>query len=426
MSDAPQSQDQSPVPVVRPARQVDPAASLKNRIAEMMSNPDNFKDDGQTPPVDDAPPVDDTPSLTVPTILPDRGTQDASTATSVPSPVAPTVPQGVGDEPKDFKTLRAALDQRDAKIKELESEVSKIRPNAEKVTRLEQELQAAQQDVNETKAWREKHNLLRSDEFQNTIAIPRQNIFETIKRELEADEIDANIWFQAQQATSRKDLEQIVNNNIESELLKGQFYQLFFQDLELRQKEAKALEAPAQYMQRIRDEEIANRNQQTELARQSFVTTWEAALHDATQMTMRLGENKLIETTILDDNPEHNERVVKPILEAAHQGARAALEERLAAGLPVNRQIAANVVYLWRQAVAAQAANQDRLRWYTTAQQLQARVNELESKLGTRTAIDNPVPGSRGPGRPTKVRGSTLQERIANFAQQMGAQGSEE
>lgn len=424
MSD--QAQDQAPEPKIEVKRSHDPAASLRNRIAAMMAEPDA----GDAPQPSDAQQSGFTndgdgnvPALTIPVV---------TAGTTPPVPPASTAPAGststasAGQPPapqdsKDFRVLKEALDRRDAKISELEQELNAIKPNAEKVTQLEQELEQAQVEVRETRQWREKHDLLRSDEFQNTIAVPRQTIFNTIKAELEADGIDPAIWGQAQLATSRKDLEAIVNNNIESELLKGQFYTLFFQDLELRQKEARALEAPARYMQQVRDEEVAARNQRVELQRSSFNTTWEAALNDATQMAMKLGENKLVETMFIDGNTEHNEKVVKPILEAAHQGARAALEERLAAGLPVDRGIAANIVYLWRQAIAAQAANQDRLRWYHESRRLTAEVEQLRQQLGKRAVIDNPMPSSRGPGRPPKASGATITDRISSLAQEMGA-----
>lgn len=338
------------------------------------------------------------------------------------SPPAPTPPAAKPvEEPKDFKTLRTALDQRDVKVSELEAELAKIKPSAEKVTQLEADLAAREQEVTETRQFREKVGLLNSNEFHQRIAGPRQHIAQTIKAELNTDEIDESVWELAQTATSRKQLEDIVDEHIESNILKQQFYTLFFQDVELRKQEEAALAAPAKYLQQTRDAETAQRNQTKEMTSRNFETTWSQSLQDATEMAVKLGENKLIETVELANNPEHNEKVVKPILEAAHTGARAMLQERIELGLPVTREDAARTIYLWRQAIAAQAANMDRMRWFRQAQAHEKTIADLTAKLEQKSARNNPTPGGRpttGEVNAAPRRGKDLKETIGNFAEQ--------
>lgn len=373
--------------------------SLKDKIANFVQD---SKDDSIPPTASHQ----RNPVATDPTARSDDGT---------PPPAAPRT----NDEPKDFKTLKAALDQKDAKVAELEAELNKVRPNAERVATLEAELEAKKKDYEEIQEFRAKTGLINSNEFNTRIVQPRQNIAAAIKKELVADGIDENVWEAAQRATSRKELEDIVNENVESSLLKTQFYQLFFQDLELRKAEEAALAAPARYLQTVRDQEIAQRNQTKEMTTRNFQTTWSQALTDATEMATKLGENKLIETIELPGNDEHNTKVVKPILEAAHAGAQAMLQERIELGLPVTREDAARTIYLWRQAIAAQAANMDRMRWFRHAQTLEKQVTELTAKLEAKVARNNPTPGGRPAGTIETgfKRGSDLKSTISNFAE---------
>lgn len=355
-----------------------------------------------------------------PSSLPDISRNAPSDPGSNPNnPPVLAPPPKAGEEPKDFKTLKSALDQRDLKVTELEAELAKLRPSATRVSELEADIAAKQKDFEEARDFRQKTGLLNSDEFHKNIVAPRQHIANTIKAEFKADGIDESVWELAQQATSRKQIEDIANEHIESNILKNQFFHLFFQDVELRKQEEAALAAPAKYLQQTRDAEIAHRNQTREMTERNFTTTWSQALADATDMATKLGENKLIETVELPGNPDHNERVVKPILEAAHAGAEAMLKERIANGLPVTRDDASRAVYLWRQAIAAQAANMDRMRWFRQSQAHEKTIAELTAKLETKTARNNPTPGSRpasGEVSTTPPRGKNLAESISNFA----------
>lgn len=390
----------------KPASSADKTASLKSKISNMME--DSRADDSvsRTPVADDS-------------LDPFKPPAIEETAQS-PSASAQITPGLLNEPPKDFKTLKAALDARDVNIAALTAELDKARPSAARVTELEAQIESSRLEVEETKQWRSRFNLLRSDEFQNTIVLPRQQLAMTIKAELASDGVDETLWEQAMASTSRKELETLVNDNIDSDLLRTQFYNLFFQDLELRKREGAALEAPAKYMETVQAEETSARNQRQAQTLTGFQATWQDALSDATIMMDKLGDNKLIETVMIQGNTEHNEKVVKPILDAAHQGAEAALKERIALGLPVNRQIAAQTVYLWRQAVAAQAANQDRMRWFREAQGLQKQVTDLTAKLERKSAVNNPTPGARAPGASSGgsgkfQRGKDLAATIANF-----------
>ncbi len=397
----------------------------------------------------DAPKADaakvDPPAATEGKTLKDRIANFASATKDDPNAAPPATPQHRGqaaddepkpdaaaaaaavkpgaDEPKDFKTLKAALDQRDAKVLELQTELDKVKPSAARVLELEAELTAKNKDIAEINDFKSKTGLLNSHEFYNNIAKPRQDIAAHIKKELKTDGIAEDTWEKAQQATSRKALEDIVNANIESALLKTQFYDLFFKDLELRKKEEAALLAPSKYLQDTRAAELAQKNQNKEMSTRNFQTIWTSALADATEMATKLGENKLIETVELPGNAEHNEKVVKPILDAAHAGAEAMLKERMELGLPVTREDAARTIYLWRQAIAAQAANMDRMRWFRQSQDLQKQVDELTAKLTAKNERNNPTPGATSAGSVasgnggTFQRGKSLADTISNFAQ---------
>ena len=139
-----------------------------------------------------------------------------------------------------------------------------------------------------------------------------------------------------------------------------------------------------------------------------------------TDMMMKLGENKLVELVQLPNNPEHNEKVVKPLYEAARNGAVQTLQAKAAAGLPVTREEAANTFYLWRTALVAQAANQDRMHWFNTAVQLEEEVIKLREQLEIRTARNNPTPGGREASPQVSqnghIPGKDMKERIANAA----------
>ena len=354
-----------------------------------------------------------------PSSLPDGSRNDPSDPGASSATTTPAVAPKTGEEPKDFKTLKSALDQRDLKVTELEAELAKLRPSATRVAELEADITAKQKDFEEARDFRQKTGLLNSDEFHKNIVVPRQHIANTIKAEFKADGIDEGVWELAQQATSRKQIEDIADEYIESNILKNQFFHLFFQDVELRKQEEAALVAPAKYLQQTRDAEIAHRNQTREMTERNFTTTWSQALADATDMATKLGENKLIETVELAGNTEHNEKVVRPILDAAHAGAEAMLKERIANGLPVTREDASRTVYLWRQAIAAQAANMDRMRWFKQSQAHEKTIAELTAKLETKTARNNPTPGSRtatGEISNAPTRGKNLSESISNFA----------
>jgi hypothetical protein len=391
-------------------------SNLKSKIASFIAdNKSEFVE-----PIDDAPPpapkVDDNLTNPIPVVKVYEDTPPADD--TPPPPPQPNTPQ----DSQNFKTLKSALEQRDAKIAELEAELNKVKPNAEKAERLQAEVEAKTKEITEWQTFKERHNLLSSTEFHSRIVSPRQTIATQIKNELKADGIDETVWEQAQAATSRKDLEDIVDSNIDSQLLKNQFYQLFFQDLELRKAEAAALEAPQKYLETVRNEEAAAKNIQREQAKTGFNQTWSAAQQDAYQMMIALGDNKLPELVHIEGNEEHNTKIVKPIVDAADQAAMSMLQERIEAGLPVDRNIAARAVYLWRQAVAAQAVNQERIRWFRETQRLQQENARLNEKLGRQVARNNPTPSAKAGAVDTKPngyrRGSDLKQTLANFIQQ--------
>lgn len=421
-------QDMTPAPVV--VKPAEPRPSLKNQIAQLM----------ETSKAETGAPQQSTSSLSPLAIDPtdaDRAAENgqlvanheeaeaAAAAALAAKPVEkvdskPVTPgAGTATDNPNFKSLKEALTARDAKVAELETELEKVRPSAAKVTELEDKIAEMTAEVNESQEWRARYGLLRSDEFHRNIAAPRQQIAQTIKAELKTDGIDETLWEQMQTATSRVQLEEIVETNVKSKLLRDQVYTAFFQDLELRKKEEAAMKAPAQYLETMRAEELAAKNTAQQMAKQSLETTWTAALGDADQMMLKLGENKIIETVMIEGNTDHNEKVVKPLLQAAHAGARAQIEERVAMGAPVTREDAARIIYLWRQAIAAQHANQDRLRWYQHAQKLEQENTELKARVEKKASRDNPDPGSRVNGASSSQngfrRGGNLAETITNF-----------
>lgn len=409
LSQAPGIVPAKPAAAAAAAQSNDKKLSLKDKIA-------NFANESR----DATPPTPQTPAEPTPgsnNVLPVN-------TPSVPSPGQQPV-SVPNTESKDFKALKTALDQKEAKLKELDEELAKLRPSAERVQTLEAELAAKEADYNEVKEFRAKTGLLNSDTFYKQIVQPRQQIADHIKAELKADGIDENVWDLAQQVTTRGQLEALVKEKIDSDLLRSEFYTRFFQDQELRKQEQSALAAPSAYLEKIKRDEAAHRNQLREMTEKNFGSTFQQAIQDAAQMSSTMGENKLIELMELPDNPQHNEKVVKPILEAAYKGAEADLKERIALGLEVTRQDAARKIYLWTQAVAAQAANKDRLRWYQTAQQLEEEVVRLREQLEIKTARNNPTPGGReaapAPSGNGFQRGKNLTETIGNFVNSVKA-----
>lgn len=331
-----------------------------------------------------------------------------------------TVPPIAHPDQKNYKALLAALDQRDVKVKELEDELGKIRPNTDRVIQLETELNTKQKDYDEVQAFRSKVGLLNSDVLHKNIIEPRQNIATWIKNEFKNEGIDEALWEQAQSVRNRAELETLAKENIDSDLLRADFYKVFFQDQELARQETAALSAPSEYLQRARNDEAAHRNQTKEIAERNFSNTWQLAITDAKDMALKLGENKLVEILEIPGNTDHNEKVVKPILTAAYQGAEAELKERLALGLPVTREDAARKIYLWSQALAAQAASADRMRWYRESEKLKSENAMLRERLEKKVERNNPTPGAREPAPEASntsfKRGNSFAESIGNMA----------
>lgn len=355
------------------------------------------------------------------------GDTDINNPNPTGEPKAPAAAPAPGAEPPNYKVLKDALAAKDAKLAELQTELDKLKPDAELVTTLRAELTTKQKDYDEVQEFRQKTGLLNSEVFYNNITKPREDISTYIKKELKADGIDEGVWEQAQSAKNRVELETVVKENITSDLLKNEFYRVFFIDQDLRVKENAALEAPAKYLNDFKAQETARQNQIRENNTRNFDGTIALAMQDAAAMVSKTGEHRLVELLELPDNPEHNEKVVKPIVKAADDYAMALLKERLDAGLPVTRENAASIVYLCRNALAAQAASRDRMKWYNLAQDLETEVINLREKLEIKTARNHPTPGGNAAAPTPKtngvIPGDTLKERISNAAK-MSVEGT--
>lgn len=342
-------------------------------------------------------------------------------------PAVSTEESKVGNQPNSqperFKTLRDALDVANRQIEDLRGRTEKWKDYddvAAKKAELELKLKDIEPKYNELEEWKSRYGLLRSDEYHSRFQQPRSQIEASIKQELEADGLDISVWREAQGTNSRRELEMVVNSHIDSDLLKQQFYNLFFQDFELRKQEAAALSAPTTYMQRLQQEESDKRATLKDQFVQNQQEVWEDALKDADDMSNKLGQNKIAEISMITGNHDHNEKIVKPILKAAHEAAEAELKERIENNLPITRDIAARTVYKWRQAVAAQAANRDRLKWFREAQNNAAELKKLQDKYNNLLSKGSPTPGSTSSvsngGGQDPFKGETRLERFKNLA----------
>ena len=103
-----------------------------------------------------------------------------------------------------------------------------------------------------------------------------------MRQEFKADNLPEDLWDEAVSTiANRTDLEAFAKNNIESDLLRGQFYDMFFKDTALRQQEQQALAAPTKYINDYRAQEIARQNQLRELNARNFHGTLSLAEQDA-------------------------------------------------------------------------------------------------------------------------------------------------
>jgi hypothetical protein len=330
-------------------------------------------------------------------------------------------------EINNFKTLRNVLTKKDEELKtlrethkQIETDLKKYKDDVEVKERLLKERETQQELINEVLDFKSKANLLTSRELQETIIAPRTKIANTIKAELEQEGIDPSIWEMAIQTTTRAGLERVVNDHIESELLRNQFYNMFFEDIEYRKKEVEALKAPEEYLSRVRKEELDKKTMLKASLESGLQSTFTQATQDAFDIESRAGDNKILELTLLKDNDKHNKETVEPLIRAADEAALAMLKERVELGLPVDREVATRITYLWRKAVAAQAVNKDRLNWYNKHREVSTKYAELEQKYQALLQKGHPGITSRDAGGQPKPqefkRGSTLKESIANFA----------
>ena len=89
------------------------------------------------------------------------GEPDTTHPGAVPGsgPAAPASPASAqpGNEPPNYKVLKDALALRDAKVAELESEITRLKPEVELVSTLRSELEAKQKDYDEVREFREKN-----------------------------------------------------------------------------------------------------------------------------------------------------------------------------------------------------------------------------------------------------------------------------
>jgi hypothetical protein len=327
------------------------------------------------------------------------------------------------DQAHNFKTLRTALDHANAKVEEYKTQLDKVKDYdtwKTKAEQLEAQMTEIEPKYKELNEWKTRYGLVGQDEYINEFTKPREQIAATVRAELQADGLDPALWEDIQNVKTRRELETIVNEHIDSELLKTQVYGLYFKDLEIRQREQAALAAPKQYLDRVRAEELERKAAQGRELESTYNTVWTAALSDADEMAMKNGPNRIVEITRLNGNNKHNDEVVKPILEVADNAARAEIEERKINGLPITRQIAANIVYKWRQAVAAQAVNQDRLHWYNQHQTLLDQHKQLQADYDALMANASPTPGSTNSnGSSGNVTGDTFQSRIGSLVDQV-------
>lgn len=339
----------------------------------------------------------------------------------------PPAPPATEDNSKKKNTqwdqARGLIAKKDTELEAAQNRIKELEPYQSEALTLKEQLAEKSKTVEELDAWRGRYNLLRSDEFNNKIAIPRKNIRDMITKELEADGIDADVWDLAQNTETRRDLERVVDGHIESTLLKQQFYNLFWQDLELRKAESAAIEAPKKYLESVQAEEATFRENLKESAKTQFKDVFQEAVGDATRLSESMGDNKIIELVNIPGNATHNEKIVAPLHGVADKAAEAMLLERFEAGLPVTREIASRTVYLWRQAVAAQAVSKDRQRWYNESEKNRKEAEEWRGKYDKLLQKGNPatrtsagaVASSDGEGGKFK-RGKDLKETIANFA----------
>lgn len=326
------------------------------------------------------------------------------------------------DQDTNFKALREARDHANAKAEEYKTQLDKVKDYDEwkaKAEQLEAELNDIKPKFQELTGWQDRYGLVRTDQYIEQFTKPRGEIATIIRAELEADGIDATLWDDAQNVKTRRELESLVNEHIESELLKNQFYQLYFKDLDIRQREQAALAAPKEYLDKVRSEELERKAIQDRELETTYNTVWGSALADAEEMAQKLGPNKIVEITPINGNTQHNKETVAPILEVADKAAKAELDERRSNGLPVTRQIAANVVYKWRQAVAAQAVNQDRLRWFNQYNTVKGELDTLQAKYDELMANASPTPGSTHSGGSTQVTGDSFQSRLSSLVAQV-------
>lgn len=385
---------------------------FKNKITELAED-----DSNATPSA--RPDIDVTPAKTF--TPPARTSEVDPNLTGEITDPPPATDEGK-KKPTQWDQARGLIAKKDTELEEARSRIKELENFQSEATTLKERLAEREKTVEELDAWRGRYNLLRSDEFNNKIAIPRQNIKAAITKELEADGIDADVWELAQKTESRRDLERVVDGHIESTLLKQQFYNLFFQDLELRKQESLAIEAPKKYLETVQAEEATFRSNLKEAAKTQFQDVFHEAIGDATRLSENMGENKIIELVNIPGNSEHNEKIVAPLHAVADKAAEAMLLERFEVGLPVTREIASRTVYLWRQAVASQAVSKDRMRWYNEAEKNRKEAEGWKTKYdkllekgnpGTRTSAGS-VPSE---GDNTKFkRGKDLKETIANFA----------
>lgn len=263
-----------------------------------------------------------------------------------------------------------------------------------------------------------KLNIYADDDFHSEFMAPLDQISARVKSTLKQDSINEDLWDDILQARDKREIERLIEDNVDSKFLKEDLYESVKQAANIAGRMKEAIAAPTKYVESIKQRKKEEQNLIKAEVAKTYPTIFEAGKGLVETLLDKLGDGRVLELTELKGNTKHNNEIVKPIKEYAYKQVDEKLRRLAASGVKVTVEDAANELYLAMSAAATQNINADRISQYAQNQELRKQLAQKEAELTKLKNKGSFVPSGRGSNTesaPAAITGVTSKDRISQF-----------